>query len=151
MTREEGLPRRPWFKHYVYAPGFYTGYEVKTLPAVREAIEEKQYSDVAENVRKTAEAIETLAARVREAAAVFEPPDYEGAVILRSDSNTCHSQERSLSFSGAKRRRICSLIGRSRSFASLRMTWDCFPASRRRSRSTRTSRGRRPRCRRSGR
>jgi len=36
---EEGLPRRPWFKHQLYAPGFYTGYGVKTLPGVREALE----------------------------------------------------------------------------------------------------------------
>ncbi len=74
MTREEGLPRRPWFKHYVYAPGFYTGYDVKTLPAVREAVEEKQYADVEGAVRKTAEAIEILAARVRAAAAVLRAP-----------------------------------------------------------------------------
>jgi N-acetylated-alpha-linked acidic dipeptidase len=74
LTREEGLPRRSWFKHYVYAPGFYTGYEVKTLPAVREAIEEKQYSDVEGNARKTAEAIESYAARVREAAAALRAP-----------------------------------------------------------------------------
>ncbi len=71
LTREEGLPRRPWFKHYVYAPGFYTGYDVKTLPAVREAIEEKQYADVEGNVRKTADSIEALAARVREATAAL--------------------------------------------------------------------------------
>jgi N-acetylated-alpha-linked acidic dipeptidase len=74
LTREEGLPRRPWFKHFVYAPGFYTGYEVKTLPAVREAIEEKQYAEVEANVRKTAEAIEGYAALVREAAAVLSAP-----------------------------------------------------------------------------
>jgi len=71
LTREEGLPRRPWFKHYVYAPGFYTGYDVKTLPAVREAIEEKQYADVDANVKRTAEAIENLAALVREATAAL--------------------------------------------------------------------------------
>jgi N-acetylated-alpha-linked acidic dipeptidase len=35
----EGLPRRPWFRHQLYAPGFYTGYGVKTLPGVREAVE----------------------------------------------------------------------------------------------------------------
>ena len=37
LTNEAGLPRRDWFKHQIYAPGFYTGYGVKTLPAVREA------------------------------------------------------------------------------------------------------------------
>ena len=68
MLREEGLPRRPWFKHSVYAPGFYTGYDVKTLPAVREAIEEKQWSEVNREIAKTAEAIEKCAARIREAA-----------------------------------------------------------------------------------
>ena len=35
MTSNEGLPRRPWFRHQIYAPGFYTGYGVKTLPGVR--------------------------------------------------------------------------------------------------------------------
>ena len=68
LTRSEGLPRRPWFKHAVYAPGFYTGYDVKTLPAVREAIEEKQYADVDREAVKTAEALERAAANIREAA-----------------------------------------------------------------------------------
>jgi len=39
LRAEEGLPRRPWFKHEIYAPGQYTGYEAKTLPAVREALD----------------------------------------------------------------------------------------------------------------
>ncbi len=39
LTSNEGLPNRPWFKHQIYAPGYYTGYGVKTIPAVREAIE----------------------------------------------------------------------------------------------------------------
>jgi N-acetylated-alpha-linked acidic dipeptidase len=68
MTRPEGLPGRPWFRHYVYAPGFYTGYDVKTLPAVREAIEQKQWPAVNGEIVKTAEAIEAAAARIREAA-----------------------------------------------------------------------------------
>ena len=41
LLSEKGLPRRSWFKHQIYAPGFYTGYGVKTLPAVREAIEQR--------------------------------------------------------------------------------------------------------------
>jgi N-acetylated-alpha-linked acidic dipeptidase len=68
MTRPEGLPGRPWFRHYVYAPGFYTGYDVKTLPAVREAIEQKQWPAVNGEIVKTAAAIEAAAARIREAA-----------------------------------------------------------------------------------
>jgi N-acetylated-alpha-linked acidic dipeptidase len=42
---QQGLPGRPWFKNQVYAPGAYTGYGVKTLPAVRESIEQKKWSD----------------------------------------------------------------------------------------------------------
>ena len=68
FLREEGLPRRPWFKHYLYAPGFYTGYSVKTLPAVREALEEKQWKEVPADVAATAAAIEKGAGRIREAA-----------------------------------------------------------------------------------
>jgi N-acetylated-alpha-linked acidic dipeptidase len=68
FLREEGLPRRPWFKHFLYAPGFYTGYAVKTLPAVREALEEKQWKDVPSAVSATSQAIEAAARRIREAA-----------------------------------------------------------------------------------
>ena len=45
LTTEQGLPRRPWYRHQLYAPGYYTGYGVKTLPAVREAIEEKRWEE----------------------------------------------------------------------------------------------------------
>jgi N-acetylated-alpha-linked acidic dipeptidase len=58
LTDSQGLPSRPWFENMVYAPGFYTGYGVKTLPAVREAIEQKQWSAVDRQIARTAEAIE---------------------------------------------------------------------------------------------
>ena len=45
LTSSEGLPGRPWFQHQIYAPGFYTGYGVKTLPAAREAIEQKKWKE----------------------------------------------------------------------------------------------------------
>src|SRR5271157_1528740 len=45
LTSPEGLPRRPWYVHQIYAPGFYTGYGVKTIPLVREAIEQKQWGE----------------------------------------------------------------------------------------------------------
>lgn len=45
LSRDEGLPGRPWYKHHVYAPGFYTGYGVKTLPGVREAIEQRKWAE----------------------------------------------------------------------------------------------------------
>src|SRR6185312_12809061 len=44
LMNDQGLPQRPWFKHEIYAPGFFTGYGVKTLPGLREAIEDKNYS-----------------------------------------------------------------------------------------------------------
>ena len=58
LTDPEGLPKRPWFQNMIYAPGMYTGYGVKTLPAVREAIEQKQWSIVNEQISRTAAAIE---------------------------------------------------------------------------------------------
>jgi N-acetylated-alpha-linked acidic dipeptidase len=45
LTDEGGLPGRPWYKHQLYAPGFYTGYGVKTMPAVREAIEQHHFDE----------------------------------------------------------------------------------------------------------
>ncbi len=54
LTLNEGLANRPWFKHQIYAPGFYTGYGVKTLPAVREAIEQKEWEQVDQNIKKVA-------------------------------------------------------------------------------------------------
>jgi N-acetylated-alpha-linked acidic dipeptidase len=57
-----GLPNRPWFQNMMYAPGFYTGYGVKTLPAAREAIEQKQWKEVDAQIVKTAAAVEREAA-----------------------------------------------------------------------------------------
>ena len=65
---EGGLPRRDWFRHAIYAPGFYTGYGVKTLPALREGIEEAQWDEARAAVPKIAAAIEALASQVDEAA-----------------------------------------------------------------------------------
>src|SRR5258708_11330006 len=50
LTTEEGLPRRPWYRHQIYAPGFYTGYGVKTLPGVREAIEERNWPEAEQQI-----------------------------------------------------------------------------------------------------
>jgi N-acetylated-alpha-linked acidic dipeptidase len=41
LVRQEGLPRTPWYRHEIYAPGYYTGYMTKALPGVREAIDER--------------------------------------------------------------------------------------------------------------
>ena len=72
LTRSEGLPRRPWFRHQVYAPGLYTGYGVKTLPAVREAIEERQWDEARTQVPLVAATLERYAAVIEQAAAALE-------------------------------------------------------------------------------
>ena len=61
LLREDGLPGRPWFRHQVYAPGRYTGYGAKTLPWVREAIEQRKYDQVAPGVAALAAALNALA------------------------------------------------------------------------------------------
>ena len=61
MTHDRGLPRRPWYKHQIYAPGFYTGYSVKTLPGVREAIEERQWSEATEQIEIVARTLAQVA------------------------------------------------------------------------------------------
>jgi N-acetylated-alpha-linked acidic dipeptidase len=57
-----GLVHREWFKHLLYAPGFYTGYGVKTLPGVREAIEQGQYASAPEEMARVGKALEREAA-----------------------------------------------------------------------------------------
>jgi N-acetylated-alpha-linked acidic dipeptidase len=57
-----GLLHREWFKHLLYAPGFYTGYGVKTLPGVREAIEQGQYETLPGEIARVAKALEREAA-----------------------------------------------------------------------------------------
>jgi N-acetylated-alpha-linked acidic dipeptidase len=73
LTDTAGLEQRPWFKHLIYAPGFYTGYGVKTMPGIREAIEDRPNRDVAqrEAARVTA-AIDRLTAQVERAAVAVE-------------------------------------------------------------------------------
>jgi len=61
LARTEGLPGRPWFKHQVYAPGFYTGYGVKTLPAIREALEQRQWALAATQIEIVAQTLEGAA------------------------------------------------------------------------------------------
>jgi N-acetylated-alpha-linked acidic dipeptidase len=64
FLRKEGLPLRPWYGHQLYAPGYYTGYSVKTLPGVREAIEERRYAEAQTQIGAAAEAILACAAQV---------------------------------------------------------------------------------------
>ncbi len=73
LTNKEGLPTRPWFKHQLYAPGFYTGYAVKTVPAVREAIELKQWKQADEAIAVVAGVLEEEAALISSAARKLAP------------------------------------------------------------------------------
>jgi N-acetylated-alpha-linked acidic dipeptidase len=68
LTHTAGLPGRPWFKHLIYAPGFYTGYGVKTIPGVRESIEQKQWKQAESEIVHVANALEEFAALVDAAA-----------------------------------------------------------------------------------
>ncbi len=72
LTNNDGLPRRPWFKHMIYAPGFYTGYGAKTLPGIREGIEEKRYQEADREAARVAKAIDDFATAVDQAAAELE-------------------------------------------------------------------------------
>jgi N-acetylated-alpha-linked acidic dipeptidase len=64
LTSSEGLKNRPWYIHMLYAPGFYTGYGVKTVPGVREAIEQGQWSDADREIARAAAAVEREATLV---------------------------------------------------------------------------------------
>jgi N-acetylated-alpha-linked acidic dipeptidase len=67
MTNPAGLPGRPWYKHLLYAPGLYTGYGVKTMPAAREAIERGRWDEANVELGRIAAALEAEAALVRSA------------------------------------------------------------------------------------
>jgi len=64
LTSTEGLKNRPWYVHMLYAPGFYTGYGVKTIPGVREAIEQGQWQDADHEIARAASALEREATLV---------------------------------------------------------------------------------------
>lgn len=68
---EAGLPKREWFKHLAYAPGFYTGYGVKTLPGIREGIEQKAWDEPRKYIPVVVSAVDKLAAQVERAASLI--------------------------------------------------------------------------------
>ena len=71
LTREEGLPGRPWFTHQIYAPGFYTGYGVKTIPGVREAIEQRDWPLATTQIALAADTLALFAAQVDRATGIL--------------------------------------------------------------------------------
>ena len=72
LGNTEGLPRRDWFKHQIYAPGFYTGYGVKTMPQIREGLEEGRFTEAQGGVRTVSAAVNALAAHVNDAAKALQ-------------------------------------------------------------------------------
>ncbi|HKN35023.1 MAG TPA: M28 family metallopeptidase [Terriglobales bacterium] len=72
LTSPDGLPGRPWFQHLIYAPGFYTGYGVKTIPGVREAIEQKKWKEADEQMVRVGAVLQDEAALIESAAAELE-------------------------------------------------------------------------------
>ncbi|HTQ59551.1 MAG TPA: M28 family metallopeptidase [Candidatus Solibacter sp.] len=69
FVTQDGLPNRKWYRHQLYAPGFYTGYAAKTMPYVREAIEQKDWKQADEGVVVVAQCLQNEAKLIAEAAA----------------------------------------------------------------------------------
>ena len=72
LTTEEGLLRRPWYKHMIYAPGVYSGYDSKTIPGVREAIEQKRWDEANAEIMRVAKVLDAESALIKSAAADLE-------------------------------------------------------------------------------
>ena len=72
LADSAGLPRRPWFRHLVYAPGAYTGYGVKTMPGIREAVEARRTAEAQDQAARVAQAIDRYAAAIRVAAEALD-------------------------------------------------------------------------------
>jgi len=73
LTRKEGLPGRPWFRHQIYAPGIYTGYEPKPLPSISEAIEQKKWKVAEEQIVVVADTLNKFSDEIDRAIAVLKP------------------------------------------------------------------------------
>ena len=67
LLTEQGLPRRPWYRHTIYAPGYYTGYGVKTLPGIREAIEQRNWQEARDQICIVATALESYTTNLEKA------------------------------------------------------------------------------------
>jgi N-acetylated-alpha-linked acidic dipeptidase len=72
LTTPEGLPRRPWYKHMIYAPGVYSGYDAKTIPGVREAIEQKHWDEANSEIVRVAKVLDNERALIDSAAQELE-------------------------------------------------------------------------------
>ena len=71
LTNQNGLPSRPWYINEIYAPGFYTGYGVKTLPAIREAIEQRNWKQADEQIEIVAQILDGFSNQIDKAAQII--------------------------------------------------------------------------------
>jgi len=72
LLQQKGLPRRAWYRHQIYAPGYYTGYGVKTLPAIREGIEERNWQEAGENIEIATQTLQSYTRQVNAAIALLK-------------------------------------------------------------------------------
>lgn len=72
LTKQEGLPNRPWYKHQIYAPGFFTGYGVKTIPSVRESIEQRKWKDAETGIETVATVLNNFTDQVEKAVTLLK-------------------------------------------------------------------------------
>ena len=79
LAPDTGLPGRGWYKNLMYAPGAYTGYSAKTLPGVREAIEEERWADADRYVAITAAALQSYADKLDHAVQLMNAPNATAA------------------------------------------------------------------------
>ncbi|MBS1655217.1 MAG: folate hydrolase, partial [Bacteroidetes bacterium] len=72
LLQEKGLPRREWYRHQIYAPGFYTGYGVKTIPGIREAVEQRFWKEAQDNIAIVAQTLQNYTEQVNAANALMK-------------------------------------------------------------------------------
>lgn len=72
LINDAGLPKRSWYKHQIYAPGYYTGYGVKTLPGIREAIEQRNWKEAQENIEIVSKTMDAYSSEVEKAKSIIE-------------------------------------------------------------------------------
>ncbi len=72
LTTKEGLPGRPWYVHEIYAPGLYTGYGVKTLPGIRESIEQRNWDEATRQIIVVANTLNNFSGEINKATEIIK-------------------------------------------------------------------------------
>jgi N-acetylated-alpha-linked acidic dipeptidase len=74
LTLPKGLPARDWYRHQIYAPGLYTGYGVKTLPGIREAVEGARWDEANREVQDVSQVLQQMNQRIEGATRLLASP-----------------------------------------------------------------------------